>query len=960
MIRISQIDSDLSIYKNKKVVLLELGLGTQALINLMRYHGIKIDYICSIKEKILNTIFDGVEIISLEYLIEYAQKNENNITVQLATKTPIGIYLKQLNYIGIKNVVSYEEAWQVLNFNNKFDLVKKNQHLFSLYDDTLNMKRDFEEKPNFLDYIFLNSHLEEFIFICSIPKTGDHTLMETLNHHGINYHMMKHTPTAFDKKLVRNLDQKVKLIVGIREPISQNLSVLYQDIGSLIPIFSTFMLKSNKVNLFKDGGDAQELFDIRFDYENIGLDKVNVLSAYFDMIKENVIDLSKYEFDKEKGYMIAIEDNIEVFVYQIEKMDNIIHEMSDWIGQTQFDEWVMGNEASNKWISNSYKQAQKELVFTKEYFDSCYNNTWLKHFYLDEDIEKFKKKWRPHIKGYMTTIVFICEENNIKSLSVAIISLLENANTITDYEVYIIHQNKYSQENYYKILDLENKYIGCKIIFKQENTIDNFDCLSISTFISKTIANIHKCIYLDINIVVQKDLSDLYNIALDNYSIGAVREINSVNEFNSSVMIIDIEKVRKFNAEITTIELKYNLKAEFFEEEKSFNFRSKIKMNSSLQRNFDLKELKSALKENVIFSYHTNNYPLKNDKSSFTYDWWKNFRKSPLLKINREKCVNPKVSVVLPVYNVSKYLSECLDSIINQTLEEIEIICIDDGSTDSSLEILQEYAKFDNRITILEIENNNIGAGTARNRGIDIAKGEYLSILDSDDFFELKLLELAYNNAKVNDSDIVIYNFLIFNQKNEKIYFPSQGDLKIIDGVFSSNDIKDVIFNSFYHSAWTKMFKRKFIKNFDIKFQENCRIDDVYFTNISLITANKITVLDKYLVYYRQGINSQMTQQTNPLSFVDAFKKLKNEMILLNKYSLFERSFLQSLLKSALYHLDIMQNEESFIEVYRYVKNNLNSDFDLTNIFNEPHSNNLIDKYNLILNSSFNQIFKDD
>lgn len=113
-----------------------------------------------------------------------------------------------------------------------------------------------------------------------------------------------------------------------------------------------------------------------------------------------------------------------------------------------------------------------------------------------------------------------------------------------------------------------------------------------------------------------------------------------------------------------------------------------------------------------------------------------------------------KVSVIVPVYNVEKYLKEAMDCIINQTLKEIEIICVDDGSTDSSLDILNKYADKDNRIIILEQENQ--GAGVARNTGLDIARGEYLSFLDPDDFFELTLLEEFYEKAISCDADIVV------------------------------------------------------------------------------------------------------------------------------------------------------------------------------------------------------------
>ena len=100
----------------------------------------------------------------------------------------------------------------------------------------------------------------------------------------------------------------------------------------------------------------------------------------------------------------------------------------------------------------------------------------------------------------------------------------------------------------------------------------------------------------------------------------------------------------------------------------------------------------------------------------------------------------PKVSVVLPVYNVENYLKECLDSLVEQTYKDIEIICVDDGSSDSSLKILKEYAVIDNRIIVLEQKNQ--GAAVARNFGLSVATGEYVSFLDSDDVFSLNLFQM--------------------------------------------------------------------------------------------------------------------------------------------------------------------------------------------------------------------------
>ena len=123
-----------------------------------------------------------------------------------------------------------------------------------------------------------------------------------------------------------------------------------------------------------------------------------------------------------------------------------------------------------------------------------------------------------------------------------------------------------------------------------------------------------------------------------------------------------------------------------------------------------------------------------------------------------------KVSVIIPVYNTENYLRECLDSVLAQTLREIEVICVDDGSTDNSLNILKEYQNKDTRIVVLTQENRS--AGAARNYGLSIAKGKYLSFLDSDDFFDKELLRKAYKNAEKNNADIVVYKFKRYNEKN--------------------------------------------------------------------------------------------------------------------------------------------------------------------------------------------------
>ena len=125
-----------------------------------------------------------------------------------------------------------------------------------------------------------------------------------------------------------------------------------------------------------------------------------------------------------------------------------------------------------------------------------------------------------------------------------------------------------------------------------------------------------------------------------------------------------------------------------------------------------------------------------------------------------------EISVIIPVYNTEKYLNECLDSIVNQTLSDIEIICVNDGSTDNSLAILESYAKKDNRITVISQENN--GQGSARNLGLKNSSGNYICFIDSDDYVDLNMLEKLYDNVILNNSDIVVFKIARFNDNFDR------------------------------------------------------------------------------------------------------------------------------------------------------------------------------------------------
>ena len=256
---------------------------------------------------------------------------------------------------------------------------------------------------------------------------------------------------------------------------------------------------------------------------------------------------------------------------------------------------------------------------------------------------------------------------------------------------------------------------------------------------------------------------------------------------------------------------------------------------------------------------------------------------------------NLKVSVIIPVYNVEQYLNQCLDSVINQTLKDIEIICIDDGSTDNSGKILEEYAQKDNRIKV--IHQKNKGAAAARNEGLYIAQGKYLSFLDSDDFFELDMFERMYNCAEKYNTDIVVCkskiidNGIIKDNNNIKDFLLPKKE------VFSSMDISNYIFQFHTGWCWDKLYKTSFIKEVGISFQNIKKNNDSFFSHISMINAKRIYVLDKRLVYYRKNRKHSLSENIinrDVYAFLcrEFLKEIKTYLIKNKIFEIFEQSYI--------------------------------------------------------------------
>lgn len=206
-----------------------------------------------------------------------------------------------------------------------------------------------------------------------------------------------------------------------------------------------------------------------------------------------------------------------------------------------------------------------------------------------------------------------------------------------------------------------------------------------------------------------------------------------------------------------------------------------------------------------------------------------------------------KVSIVIPVFNVEKYLSTCISSAINQTLKDIEIICIDDGSTDSSGEILDEFAKKDSRIRV--IHKCNEGYGKAVNTGMDAAAGEYFAILESDDFVSPEMYETLYDTAKKYSLDIIKADYASFLEKNGEIVLTEKKIAK--DGMYNrvitvKDELSDVVQNAGLYT-WSGIYNLAFLRKRGIKHNETpgASYQDNGFWFITITSAETVFFLDK-------------------------------------------------------------------------------------------------------------------
>lgn len=392
----SRIDEKLSIYREHVIVIWGAGTYGKHILELLEKVGIKVYAVCDNNEKLWGGDINGIEIISPREL-KLRAKGIHNILIQIAIGRVTPELMKQIEKLNVSTWISYGEASTILSA-----MLQKRKMLTSSIHNGIEEQRNqkiLKSKKKLYEDIKLDEN-EDILLICMPGKTGDYTIEETLTENKVRFFNLWHRAEKFDFKLITSKYKKVKIVTAVREPVSQYLSAMFQHISiqGIAPEveFADLGIMNNTELLYKNGGDVQEIFNHYMHHIVNDYDGKIWQQIFLDSFSDHIIDLMEYSYNQVKGYTIVKEGNIEIFVFQLEKLDGLVSEFSDWLN-VPITSWKIGNEGTDKWTGDAYQQAVREIKVTQEFFELCYSQHFVKCFYSDEDIIKFKERWKSHI-----------------------------------------------------------------------------------------------------------------------------------------------------------------------------------------------------------------------------------------------------------------------------------------------------------------------------------------------------------------------------------------------------------------------------------------------------------------------------------------------------------------------------------------------------------------------------------
>lgn len=414
---------------------------------------------------------------------------------------------------------------------------------------------------------------------------------------------------------------------------------------------------------------------------------------------------------------------------------------------------------------------------------------------------------------------------------------------------------------------------------------------------------IDKILYLDGDLIVKKDINEIYNEDLEGYYAAAVVDSGSIyykheyvkrvaNYFNSGVMLLNLKKLREEKVSEKLIRTKKELNDTSLMDQNVFNlvFDGHIRllpirfnfMPVSLERSYskwnisqindlygtDYKNKKELFCDAVIIHYSSKDKPWKAMDGAMAAEWISVYLETPikhsLTTLNNKRDEVYGISVIMPCYNVENYIAQTLDSILSQTFQDFEVICLDDGSTDGTLSILKKYEREHENLRV--VADSNHRQGYQRNQGIRMAKGKYLYYMDSDDLLNPECFETIFRYAEQNRLDLLYFEGESFYEsiemeKSHPNYKTLYGRRDAFPNVYSGHElyIKFRKTGGYIVSPCLQLINRKFLMDHHLYFPELPVLEDNLYTFWAVLKANRVKCLGVTLFYRRVRENSTMT-----------------------------------------------------------------------------------------------------
>lgn len=286
------------------------------------------------------------------------------------------------------------------------------------------------------------------------------------------------------------------------------------------------------------------------------------------------------------------------------------------------------------------------------------------------------------------------------------------------------------------------------------------------------------------------------------------------------------------------------------------------------------------------------------------------------------ECSNPAVSVIVPTYNAEEFVAECVDSVLGQSLSDFELICVDDGSTDSTCAIIQERANRDARVSL--IRQANAGPGVARNAGLERARGSYVYCLDADDYLERDMLSQCVRALDGAQADMALVAFRTYNQQAGRA-FPAEWGMRHEEvypshpgGVFTWETAPDLFFETVQNVPWNKVVRRELLEARGIRFQELRLTEDLMYSLPAAVSAKAVVRIAQPLVVHREfaGTNAMSDKGKHPLDFLEAFAALQTWLQKEGVYEPLRLAYQEWLLDATYYNLPTYRDFDGFVAAY--------------------------------------------